>query len=76
MSPFELITGTSNIEYKSDMSNLLNKSIGYNAMTKEMGNLFEMGIIDPVKVTKTGISNSFSVVNTLLSTNVVLINEN
>lgn len=49
--------------------------LGYNAMTGELGNLFELGVIDPAKVTMTAITNAFSVVKILLSTNVVMIKE-
>jgi chaperonin GroEL len=71
-APHNLILESSGIvpesPYPSD-------DVGYNAKTKEIGNMFEMGIVDPAKVTMTGIANSFSVVKVLLSTNVVLINQ-
>jgi|TARA_R110000851_G_scaffold309089_7_gene468395 chaperonin GroEL len=42
---------------------------GYNFMTGEMENLYEIGIIDPVKVTRTALENAVSVSSTLITTN-------
>ncbi len=40
--------------------------IGFNAMTNEVGNLKEAGIIDPLKVTKTAFTNAISVASNYL----------
>ena len=49
---------------------------GYNAVTEEYGNLFEMGIIDPVKVTKSALRNAASVATLLLSSKTILMKQN
>ena len=41
---------------------------GYNAATDEYGNLVEMGVIDPTKVTKTALTNAGSIAGLLLTT--------
>ena len=41
---------------------------GYNAATGEYGDLVEMGVIDPTKVTKTALINAASVAGLLLTT--------
>lgn len=49
-----------------------NEGIGYNLNTKEKGNLIEMGIIDPVKVTKNAVINAVSAASMLITTEVAL----
>lgn len=43
-------------------------SFGYNAATGEFGDMVEMGVIDPTKVTKTALINAASVAGLLLTT--------
>lgn len=45
---------------------------GVNVKTGEKGNLIEMGVIDPLKVTRTALENAVSVAVTILSTNAVI----
>ncbi len=44
-------------------------SIGWNFRTNEISNMLESGIIDPVKVTKTALTNAVSCAGTLITTN-------
>ena len=46
--------------------------VGINVKTKEKGNLIEMGVIDPLKVTKEALQNAVSVAVTILSTNAIV----
>jgi len=46
--------------------------IGTNVKTGETGDMIKMGIIDPVKVTKTALQNAVSVAVTILSTNAIV----
>jgi len=48
--------------------------IGFNAMTNEINNLKESGIIDPLKVTKTAFVNAVSVASTYLKIGVAVVN--
>jgi chaperonin GroEL len=40
-----------------------------------MGDMFKMGIIDPLKVTKNALINAVSVATTILSTNAIVTNQ-
>src|SRR3989339_775043 len=41
---------------------------GYNALTSEFGSIIKMGIVDPVKVTRSALQNAASVAKTVLTT--------
>ncbi|MCY1538037.1 60 kDa chaperonin [compost metagenome] len=43
-------------------------NFGWNAATGEYGDLFEMGVIDPTKVTRTALQNAASVAGLILTT--------
>ncbi len=45
---------------------------GYNASNGEYGDMFEMGIIDPLKVVKIALLNAISVASTILTTEAVI----
>jgi chaperonin GroEL len=45
---------------------------GQDVKTQEYGDMYEMGVIDPVKVTKCALQNAVSVAVTLLSTNAII----
>ena len=45
---------------------------GFNALTEEYVNMVDIGIIDPVKVTRTALQNATSVASTLLTTESVV----
>ena len=45
---------------------------GYNLKTAEMGDLIKMGVIDPLKVTRSALQNAISVAVTILSTNAII----
>jgi len=56
------------------VSELLEKkgSIGYNAATEEYIDMFEAGIIDPAKVSRTALQNAASVAGIMLTTQVLI----
>lgn len=43
-------------------------NFGYNAQTGEYGDLVEMGVLDPTKVTRTALQNAASVASLILTT--------
>ncbi len=45
---------------------------GFNALTGVYGDLFEMGVVDPLKVTRTAIENAVSVAATLMTTDCLI----
>ena len=57
-------------------TNIYNKNMeegyGYNLKTGQKGNLIEMGVIDPLKVTRSALENAVSVATTILSTNAII----
>ena len=61
-----------------DASVILNRvkegknSFGYNAATGEFGDMIEMGILDPTKVTRLALQNAASVAGLLLTTEVMV----
>ena len=50
----------------------LKKNEGYNVVTGEYGDMFEMGVVDPAKVTTQALSNAISVATTILTTNAII----
>ena len=49
------------------------KNFGYDALKDEYCNMFDKGIIDPFKVTKTALQCACSVASTLLTTECVIV---
>ena len=47
---------------------------GYDVKEARVGNMIEMGIIDPLKVTKSALENAVSVATTIMSTNCIITN--
>lgn len=45
---------------------------GYDAISRSYGNLLELGVVDPVKVTRLALRNAASVVSTVITTEVVI----
>ena len=48
------------------------KNYGYDVKNEKFGDLFKMGVIDPLKVTKNALINASSVATTILSTNAII----
>jgi chaperonin GroEL len=47
-------------------------SFGYNAATEEYGDLLEMGILDPTKVTRSALQNAASISSLILTTDAMV----
>ncbi|MCA8918120.1 MAG: chaperonin GroEL [Planctomycetes bacterium] len=50
-------------------------SYGYNALTDKYGDMYEMGIVDPLKVTKSALQNAASVAGLMLTTDAIITKE-
>ena len=50
-------------------------SYGFNARTNEYGDMIEMGIVDPTKVTRTAVENAVSIASMILMTECVIVDE-
>ena len=69
-----LLEPTVQLYANGDMKPLLDfsKGVGVNVKTMQEGNMIDMGIIDPAKVTKNALRNSVSIASTILSTNAIV----
>ena len=45
---------------------------GFNALTKEYGDMIEFGVVDPTKVTRSALQNAVSIATLLLTTDCVI----
>jgi len=76
MSPFNTIISNAGLSpdvIKSGGN--IGDGFGYNVKTDEFGDMMEMGIIDPAKVTKTALKNAVSVATTILMTSAIITNK-
>jgi chaperonin GroEL len=84
-APFLKILSNAGIENTGEIIFALRKSrednpekgrtFGYNIKTESVTDMFEAGIIDPMKVVRTALSNAVSVAGTILLTECVIYNE-
>ena len=71
-SPIRTICDNSGVSADVVVNKVLEESkfnYGYNAKTKEFGDLIQLGVIDPKKVTKTAFTNASSVAQMMLTMN-------
>jgi chaperonin GroEL len=75
-APVKQITTNAGESADVVVNNILegDSSYGYNAGTGEYGDMLELGIIDPTKVTKTALVNASSVAGLLLTTECTITN--
>jgi len=59
--------GTADAEPEQPINN-----VGYDVSAKKYGDMFDLGIIDPAKVTKNALLNAISVATTILTTNAIV----
>lgn len=76
LSPLEQILDNAGIEEVSEIQHLIGVNedlyFGFDLKNNKYGNLLELGVIDPMKVTKCALQNAVSVAVTLLSTNAIV----
>jgi len=49
-------------------------NIGYNAAKEDYGDMYELGIIDPAKVTRSALQNATSIAGMILTTECIIVN--
>ena len=49
--------------------------IGYNAAENVFGNMYEEGVVDPAKVTRSGLQNATSIASMILTTECIIVDE-
>lgn len=73
-SPIYQLTSHLPVEEFSELIEKMssNKGVGLDIKTGKTGNMFKMGVIDPLKVTKNALRNAVSVATTILNTNAIV----
>jgi len=72
MAPFLQILANAGLKAKDIYPDGIESGFGYNLKTGQMGDLIKMGVIDPLKVTRSALQNAVSVAVTILSTNAII----
>lgn len=74
-SPLRQLSKNAGLEGEVVVQRVLGQpfEFGYDAMVNEYKNLIEAGIIDPAKVTRSGITNAAGIAGILLTTQAVLV---
>lgn len=72
MAPFQQILANAGLKPSDIYKEGTPVGHGYNLKTRTMGDLIEMGVIDPLKVTRSALQNAVSVAVTILSTNAII----
>lgn len=71
-APLIQILDNAGIKYTDVYEGVSEDGYGYNLKTGQKGDLIEMGVIDPLKVTRSALENAVSVATTILSTNAII----
>ena len=72
--PFRKIAANAGVEPSVVLNTVRTKrgSYGYNAQTEEYGDMLDMGIIDPTKVTRSALQNAASIAGLIITTEVMV----
>ena len=72
--PFRQIVNNAGVEASVVLEKVRSEtgSFGYNAQTGDYGDMLEMGIIDPAKVTRSALQNACSIAGLMLTTEVMV----
>lgn len=71
IEPMRRIIENAGLEFEKHTARI-ESTEGLNVKTMEHGDMYEMGVIDPLKVTKNALRNAVSVATTILSTNAII----
>ena len=71
-APLKQILANVGLDAQIVYGGITQKGYGYNLKTGKVGDLIEMGVIDPLKVTRSALENAVSVAVTILSTNAIV----
>jgi chaperonin GroEL len=71
-APLEQILDNAGLKAEDHYTSDVSDGFGLNVKTREMGDLIKMGVIDPLKVTRSALQNAVSVATTILSTNAII----
>jgi chaperonin GroEL len=73
LQPFITILKNAGIGSDIVLDKVLSGPLGYNAKTEEYVDMFEAGIIDPVKVTRLALENAVSIAGLLITTDCLMV---
>jgi len=72
-APFQQILVNAGMDPEKILADLKkNKSFGFDVKNEEYGDMYKMGVIDPLKVTRNALINAVSVATTILTTNAIV----
>ena len=71
-APLEQILENAGLKAEDYYTLEVGEGMGLNVKTKQMGDLIKMGVVDPLKVTRSALQNAVSVATTILSTNAII----
>jgi chaperonin GroEL len=71
-APLEQILENAGLKVEDHYTLDIAEGQGLNVKTREVGDLIRMGVIDPLKVTRSALQNAISVATTILSTNAII----
>ena len=76
-SPIKQIIKNGGKDYDKIINHIFDKpyNTGYDLKNENYGDMYKMGVIDPLKVTKNALLNAVSVAVTILSTNAIVTNK-
>lgn len=72
MEPLLQIMRNGGLDGFDVMTNVSKTNHGYDLKNGHYGDMFEMGVIDPLKVTRNALRNAMSVASTILTTNAIV----
>lgn len=70
--PLIQILANGGYDYRDIYTKEVGEGEGFNLKTGKTGDLIKMGVIDPLKVTRSALQNAVSVATTILSTNAII----
>ena len=71
-APLTQILDNAGLKAEDHYTHDIGDGMGLNVKTREIGDLIRMGVIDPLKVTRSALQNAISVATTILSTNAII----
>ena len=75
--PFRKIVENAGVDGGEILAEIRGKhGMGFNVLTMETGNMIEMGVIDPAKVTISALSNAVSVAILVITTDCLIVDDN
>jgi chaperonin GroEL len=72
MEPLLQIMRNGGLDGFEVMTKAYGTNVGYDLNNERYGDMFELGVIDPLKVSRNALRNAMSVAGTILTTNAIV----